>query len=63
MNKLPLEGVRIITVEDFLALPWGTRLLADLGAEVILVQSHKRVGKRIAEAADQLAFLVKVFGL
>ena len=50
MKRMPLEGVRIITIEDFLALPWGTKMLADLGAEVILVQSHKRVGTRLAGA-------------
>jgi len=38
-----LEGIRVLTVEDFLALPFATMLLADLGAEVIRVQSHTRM--------------------
>jgi len=33
--RLPLEGVRIIAVEQYGALPFGTMHLADLGAEVI----------------------------
>ncbi|MFC2069913.1 CaiB/BaiF CoA transferase family protein [Chloroflexota bacterium] len=47
MAKLPLEGVRVIAIEDKLALPWGTKMLADLGAEVIVVESHKRENDRI----------------
>ncbi len=43
MRAKALEGVRIIAVEDFLALPFGTMLLADLGAEVIRVQSPTRM--------------------
>jgi len=43
MRVKALEGIRIITVEDFLALPFATMLLADLGAEVIRVQSHTRM--------------------
>lgn len=36
--RLPLEGVRIIAVEQYGALPFGTMQLADLGAEVIKVE-------------------------
>ncbi|MBI4234576.1 MAG: CoA transferase [Chloroflexi bacterium] len=43
---LALEGIRILTVEDFLALPWGTMLLADMGAEVIRIESHTRPASR-----------------
>jgi succinate--hydroxymethylglutarate CoA-transferase len=32
---LPLEGLRIIAVEQYGAGPYGTMRLADLGAEVI----------------------------
>jgi len=39
MSKLPLEGVRVIAVPVVLAGPFGSMLLADLGAEVILVES------------------------
>lgn len=31
----PLEGVRILSMEQAAALPFATRHLADLGAEVI----------------------------
>ena len=36
--RLPLEGVRIVAVEQYGALPFGTMQLADLGAEVIKVE-------------------------
>ena len=35
----PLHGVRIVSVEQFGAAPYGTMLLADLGAEVIKVEN------------------------
>ncbi|HIG57236.1 MAG TPA: CoA transferase [Candidatus Latescibacteria bacterium] len=35
----PLAGVRFIAVEQFGAGPWGTMLLADLGAEIIKVEN------------------------
>ena len=35
----PLNGTRIVSVEQFGAGPWGTMLLADLGAEVIKVEN------------------------
>jgi crotonobetainyl-CoA:carnitine CoA-transferase CaiB-like acyl-CoA transferase len=36
---MPLHGVRIVSVEQFGAAPYGTMLLADLGAEVIKVEN------------------------
>ncbi|HEY48862.1 MAG TPA: CoA transferase [Dehalococcoidia bacterium] len=39
MAKLPLEGVRIVAIPVVFAGPFGTMLLADLGAELILVES------------------------
>jgi crotonobetainyl-CoA:carnitine CoA-transferase CaiB-like acyl-CoA transferase len=36
--SLPLEGVRVISIEQFGAGPWATLQLADLGAEVIKIE-------------------------
>lgn len=42
--KLPLEGVRIVAVEQYGAGPFGTQHLADLGAEVIKIENPKDGG-------------------
>lgn len=34
----PLDGVRILAVEQMQALPWGTQLLARLGADVVKIE-------------------------
>lgn len=38
MTRLPLEDVRILSVEQFGAGPWGTLQLADLGAEIVKIE-------------------------
>lgn len=38
-SSAPLEGVRVLAVEQYGAGPWATMLLADLGAEVIKVEN------------------------
>lgn len=42
--SLPLDGVRIISVEQYGAGPFGTQHLADLGAEVIKVENPAEGG-------------------
>jgi crotonobetainyl-CoA:carnitine CoA-transferase CaiB-like acyl-CoA transferase len=37
--RQPLDGVRIIAVEQYGAGPWGTMFLADLGAEIIKLEN------------------------
>lgn len=41
---LPLEGVRILTFENFGAGPFGSMYLADLGAEVIKIEARELGG-------------------
>jgi benzylsuccinate CoA-transferase BbsF subunit len=49
---LPLAGIRVLSMEQAAALPFATRHLADLGAEVIRVQSHNRPGGAPGIEAD-----------
>ena len=40
----PLEGVRILTIEQFGAGPYGSLFLSDLGAEVIKIENAATEG-------------------
>jgi crotonobetainyl-CoA:carnitine CoA-transferase CaiB-like acyl-CoA transferase len=42
--KLPLEGYRVLTFENFGAGPYGSLFLADLGAEVIKIENRQQGG-------------------
>ena len=37
-NSLPLKGIRVVAFEQVLSGPFGTEILADMGAEVIKVE-------------------------
>jgi crotonobetainyl-CoA:carnitine CoA-transferase CaiB-like acyl-CoA transferase len=61
----PLDGVRIVSVEQFGAAPYGTMFLADLGAEVIKVENAaiggdpaRRTGPYMLGANDSEYFAV-----
>jgi crotonobetainyl-CoA:carnitine CoA-transferase CaiB-like acyl-CoA transferase len=40
---LPLEGIRIVELAEAFAMPFATKLLADMGAEVIKIESWRRL--------------------
>src|SRR5687768_17668471 len=40
-NGKPLDGVRILAVEQMQALPFATQLLGRLGADVVKIESTK----------------------
>ena len=44
-SSLPLRGLKLITIEQYGAAPFGTMYLADLGAEVIKIENHHSGGE------------------
>ena len=48
VEKGILDGIRVLTLEQVHALPWGTGFLADLGADVIRVESPDHLQDRKA---------------
>lgn len=49
LTEPPLAGIRVLAMEQAVALPVATRHLADAGAEIIRVQSHVRGIPGLAE--------------
>ena len=45
-NPKPLEGVRVLSLEQVHVLPWGTAFLADFGARVVRVESAEHMNDR-----------------
>ena len=45
-NAKPLEGVRVLSLEQVHVLPWGTAFLADFGARVVRVESAEHMNDR-----------------
>ena len=39
----PLEGIRVIEMGQLIAIPWATKMLADMGAQVIRLESCQRL--------------------
>jgi crotonobetainyl-CoA:carnitine CoA-transferase CaiB-like acyl-CoA transferase len=44
MQHLPLKGIKILSIEQYGAGPYGTMLLADLGAEVVKIEAPSMGG-------------------
>jgi crotonobetainyl-CoA:carnitine CoA-transferase CaiB-like acyl-CoA transferase len=55
MTRPPLDGLRIVAVDQFGAGPFGTQLLADLGAEVIKIEDPSVGGDSSRETGPYAA--------
>lgn len=55
-TDLPLYGVRVISIEQYGAAPFGTMALADLGADVIKIENHEvggEMGRHVVPYKDE----------
>lgn len=52
MNRKPLDGIRVLDLTHMLSGPFGTMILADLGAETIKVEPPTGEGTRALLAKD-----------
>src|SRR3954471_8362048 len=50
----PLAGVRVLTFTHVLAGPFCARLLADMGADVVMVETSGRLDRTRATRADSV---------
>ena len=46
MNRLPLDGIRIVDFGQIIAIPFAAQILGWLGAEVILIESSQHMTNR-----------------
>ncbi|MFC1929667.1 CaiB/BaiF CoA transferase family protein [Chloroflexota bacterium] len=53
--KGPLSGVRILALENFLAGPFGSMILGDMGAEVIKIEPTQGDGSRLSAGPNHKA--------
>ena len=66
MAELPLKGLRVIELARILAGPWAGQTLADLGAEVIKIESKtgddtRTWGPPFINTGEAIAFFLGVF--
>jgi len=54
----PLEGLRILAIEQFGAGPYGTTFLADLGAEVIKIENANLPSQKVRPADGRLLWMM-----
>ena len=56
--RLPLEGVRVVDLGQYIAMPYGAQLLAWMGADDILVESRQRPRLRAGSSSDPAALAI-----